>query len=176
MPASEQGISRDRYTLIPRTLIFITRGDQVLLLKGGPHKRLWANRYNGIGGHVERGEDVVSAARRELLEEASLQIPALRLCGVVTVDAGHEIGIGIFVFSGECPPEPGQAGCEPVSSPEGTLEWVPFADIQALPLVEDLPVLLPRVLSWAPSDPLFSAQYRYDSADRLVIEFGDDLR
>ena len=102
MPASEQGVTRDRYTLIPRTLIFLTRGDHVLLLKGGPEKRLWANRYNGIGGHIERGEDILTAARRELVEEAGLSVPGLRLCGVVTIDAGQEVGIGIFVLRGEC--------------------------------------------------------------------------
>ena len=72
MPSSDQGISTDRYMLIPRVLIFLTRGDTVLLLKGAPTKRLWANQYNGIGGHVERGEDVLSAARRELMEEVAI--------------------------------------------------------------------------------------------------------
>ncbi|MCH7664271.1 MAG: NUDIX domain-containing protein, partial [Chloroflexi bacterium] len=65
MNASHQGESNDRYQLIPRVLIFITRGDEVLLLKGAPDKNLWANLYNGVGGHIERGEDVLSAARRE---------------------------------------------------------------------------------------------------------------
>jgi len=40
MPKSEQGISAGRYMIIPRTLIFITRGDSVLLIKGAPDKRL----------------------------------------------------------------------------------------------------------------------------------------
>ena len=52
MPKSDQGVRNDRYKIIPRTLIFVTRGEQVLLLKGAEHKRLWANQYNGIGGHV----------------------------------------------------------------------------------------------------------------------------
>ena len=65
MPASDQGIGEQRYMLIPRTLIFVTHEDQLLLLKGASDKRLWAERYNGIGGHVEQGEDVLSAARRE---------------------------------------------------------------------------------------------------------------
>jgi len=84
MPSSDQGVTRDRYTLIPRTLIFLTRGERVLLLKGAPHKRLWADRYNGLGGHIERGEDVLTSARRELAEETGLQCPGLWLCGVIT--------------------------------------------------------------------------------------------
>jgi len=65
MLQSDQGITNDRYTIIPRTAIFLRRGDLVLLLKGAPTKRLWANKHNGLGGHLESGEDVLSAAKRE---------------------------------------------------------------------------------------------------------------
>ena len=55
---------RQRYQAIPRVLIFLrsrnpqTGEEEVLLLKGAPTKRLWANHYNGLGGHVEAEEDV----------------------------------------------------------------------------------------------------------------------
>src|SRR6188768_291573 len=100
MPLSDQGISRDRYTVIPRTAIYLRRGDSYLLLKGAPTKRLWANKYNGIGGHVERGENIFTSAKRELLEETGLTAD-LWLCGTVIVDAG-ETGICLFLFTGEC--------------------------------------------------------------------------
>lgn len=168
MPAADQGVSQDRYQLIPRTLIFLTRGESVLLLKGAPDKRIWAGRYNGVGGHLEKGEDVYTAARRELQEETGLVPDQIRLVGTVTVDAGGDTGISLFVIRGEC-----KAG-EPRPSAEGDLEWVAFDKIQEKPLVEDLPTLLPRVLAWKKEDPPFAASYTYDDSDNLVIRFAEE--
>ncbi len=91
MPVSDQGIKQERYTLIPRTAIFLRRGDSYLLLRGSASKRLWAGKYNCLGGHIERGEDVRSSASRELLEESGLEAD-LWLCGTVVIDAGERGG------------------------------------------------------------------------------------
>lgn len=169
MPASDQDSSHNRYMLIPRTLIFLTRDDHVLLLKGAPDKKLWANLYNGIGGHIERGEDVLSAARRELFEETGFEASEIWLCGVVIIDTSEQVGIGIYVLRGEI------QGLDqaPLPSEEGELEWVALQDIGNLPLVEDLYTLLPRVLTMRTGEPPFSAHYAYDEHDHLLITFSE---
>ena len=167
MPKNDQGVQKSRYQVIPRTLIFLTdAAGRVLLLKGAAHKRLWANRYNGVGGHIERGEDVLSSARRELLEETGLQVGDLWLCGMILVDASETTGIAIYVLRGA------YAGGELLASPEGALEWVQPEALPELPLVEDLYTLLPRVLAMRQGEMPFSAHYTYDEADRLRIRFG----
>jgi 8-oxo-dGTP diphosphatase len=165
MPKSDQGITKDRYTLIPRTAIFVRRGDEYLLIKGAPTKRLWAGKYNGIGGHVERGEDLLSSAQRELLEETGISTD-LWLCGIVLVDAG-ETGICLFVFCGENPRS------EIRSSGEGTIEWINKESLSRLPVVEDLPVLIGRIHSMKRGDQPFSARSYYDENDKLKVVFGE---
>jgi 8-oxo-dGTP diphosphatase len=163
MPVAEQGISLDRYMLIPRVLIFIRRGEKFLLIKGAPTKRIWADKYNGVGGHVEPGEDVLSAARRELLEETGFTAD-LWLCGTVVVETERNPGIGMYVFSGESPQG------EQRESTEGSLEWIPFEKINELPVVEDLSVLLNRIQKMQRGDMPFSAHSQYiDDKLRMVF-------
>lgn len=166
MPVSEQGAVPGRYTIIPRALIFVFQGEDVLLIRGASTKRLWANKYNGIGGHIERGEDALTAARRELAEETGLTRVDLRLVGTVLIDAGGELGIGLFVFRGDY-----REG-ELSESHEGTLEWVPVSRLGEYPLVEDLQTFLPKITAMGPGDPPFSARTYYDETEQMRIEFG----
>lgn len=149
--------------LIPRTAIFVRRGDEYLLIKGAPTKRLWAGKYNGLGGHVERGENIQISAQRELLEETGL-LADLWLCGTVIVDAG-ETGICLFIFCGD------HVQGEIKASEEGAVEWVKKDAVLHLPVVEDLPILLDQIHSMRRGDPPFSARSYYDENDKLKVVF-----
>ena len=166
MPKSDQGVTRDRYLVIPRTLIFVTNESSVLLIKGAPTKRLWSNLYNGIGGHIERGEDALSAAYRELQEETGLAVKQLYQVGTLIVDASDDVGICLFIFRGE------YTGGDLVVSEEGQLEWVQLDHLDDYPLVEDLKIILPGALVISDHNQPFSARSYYDANEKIKIEFG----
>ena len=172
MGREDQGVAvgRHRYQVIPRTLCFVMHGAEVLLLLGGAKKRLWAGRYNGLGGHVEPDEDIYTSVRREVREEAGLEVLDLRLRGVVHADVGDPVaGILFFVFTATTDDK------NVLPSDEGTLEWWPAKALPTDRLVEDLPVLLPKVLSMGPTDPPLFVAYSYDDSNSLVIQFAEQV-
>ncbi len=163
MQAGDQGNLTNRYPFVCRTLIFLTAAGKILLLKGSPHKKLWPNLYNGVGGHLEPGESVLEGARRELKEEASIDYAQLQLCAVATIDASQAAGVAIFIFRGQVDLANRSA------SDEGELEWVDANRLEDLPLVEDLHILLPKVLAWQPGEPVFFLHYERGASGQLVI-------
>jgi 8-oxo-dGTP diphosphatase len=164
MKKEEQGASFNRYKVIPRSLIFVTRKNEILLLKGDKKKKLWAGKYNGIGGHIEKGENVYQSAVRELYEETGLKDVHLVFRGSIMIDVDDDTGISLFLFIGEY-----QAG-DIKPSEEGFLEWVPIERIAEYPLVEDLHVLIPRLLKQ--KETFLFGNYCFEG-DKLVMAFLD---
>jgi 8-oxo-dGTP diphosphatase len=143
--------SAPAYLVVPRTLCFILHGDDVLVLKRSPSKRLFPGKANGVGGHVEAGEDIYLSALREIAEETGLAVSDLWLAGVVHVDAalgqtaplasGETPGVIIFVFTA-------QASQVVVrQSDEGELMWMPLDQVDGLDWVDGDPGLLRRALA-----------------------------
>ena len=133
---------KERYTLSPRTLTFLRNGEDVLLIQRPPDARLFPGMFNGVGGHVERGENIMSAAQREIREETGLDVHNLRLRCILHVDEGADrAGVLVFVFVGHTERR------DVVESSEGTLHWVPLTQINELNLIPDIPLILTRVLA-----------------------------
>ena len=158
-----------RWLTIPRTLAFVFNGGDLLLLKRASHKRVFPNQYNGLGGHIERDEDPASAALREIAEESGLEAHSLCLRGIHTIDAGDSTGILLFVYTAI-------ADCRELEPQtiEGALEWVPLERVHELDLVEDLPLILPRIMAMDADSPAYSAHVSYDEHDQIRIRFHDD--
>lgn len=169
MSREEQGIDlrKPRYAVIPRTLSFLFRGNEVLLIQGSPQKKLWAGLYNAIGGHIERGEDATSSALREIREETGLEVTRFRLVGTVLVDVEIDLGVCLFVFRGEA--KPGDL----ISTGEGQAAWVAVERVSEMPVVPDLPALLQRVCLTRDGDSPFSAHSFYNREGKLKIIFFD---
>ncbi len=171
MGAAEQGADAvdGRWLALPRTLCFVFNGDDVLMIKRGAHKRVFPDRYNGLGGHIERDEDPLSSAAREIYEESGLVVRDLRLRAVYNVDAGASTGIILFVFTAFSDSRVVAA------NDEGTLHWVPVDSVLALDLVDDLPLILPRIMGAASPDQVTFAHLSYDDQDKLVMRFAEPL-
>ena len=165
MSAPDQNINPKRYQIIPRVLVFAWRGDSVLLLKVNGKGR-WNGIYNGLGGHIERGETVLSAARREFQEESGLQAD-LRLMGTLLIDTGETPGIGLYIFSGAA------AEGEFVSSEEGQLAWIQLGELENLPVFEDVPIFLERIRAMGLNDAPFSARSFVNEQGRRQVIFDD---
>ena len=167
MPKSDQRVDRLRFQIVPRTLIFVFNElGQVLLIKGAKARRVWAGKFNAIGGHIEAGEDILESASRELLEETGLADVPLVFCGQVMIEVSQNQGVGLFLFRGEV-----SSSVEVHASEEGDLTWVAVDQVAALPVVEDLPELLSRVAHYTPGGELVIGKYRYGPSGALEMLF-----
>jgi 8-oxo-dGTP diphosphatase len=128
----------------------------------------WAGKLNGVGGHIEQGEDPTSAAKREILEETGYSPDSLQLTGMVIVDIGIVPGISLYVYAGKV-----HSTNPPLVNDEGTLEWIQLSELQDSDLVEDLPLLIPKSLESYEQKSVFSALYFYDNEGSLNIKFHD---
>jgi len=171
MGANQQGANatQGRWLTIPRTLCFVVNEDAVLLMKRAAHKRVFPNQYNGLGGHIERDEDPLNSAKREIHEECGLALDDLQLRAIYNIDAGEETGIVLFVFVAFSDTR------EVVDdSGEGTLHWIPVDQILDYDLVEDLPLILPRVLPMKAGDAPLFVHVSYNPDDKIKMQFAGE--
>lgn len=138
-----------RRKAIPAVLVYPRCGGDWLMIHrtgkkpGDAHQGKW----NGLGGKCEADESPLETARREVLEEAGLDLPAsaFRALGVLQFPnfkpARREDWI-VFVFSAEVADKALAHDC-----PEGELHWIPKSSVLSLPLWAGDQHFLPLVLA-----------------------------
>ncbi len=138
------------YTPIAGTLGYILSPDRknVLLV----HRSARAHddqlgKYNGLGGKMNRDEDIATCMIREIREESGLEVTAMSLRGTINwtnFGPKGEDWLGyIFLITGF-------TGKPFANSPEGPLSWVALDAIHTLPMWEGDRHFLPLVFDEDP--------------------------
>ena len=167
MSSTPQKLVPNRYHVVPRTIFFIFFKDQVLLLKGAANKKINAGLWNGLGGHIERGETIISSAQRELKEEAGIWCEKPILCGTIMIDVQEDEGILLFVFGGNV------EVTSFINSSEGGLHWFPVDKIPTEDVVDDVEPLINRVLQTYKTGKQFHLLYSYDSSGNRITTYSE---
>lgn len=159
---------KHRYTVLPRTIIFIFKNDQLLLLKysgrGDELSEEKVNRkdiYNPPGGHIEPEEDIIESAKREAIEETGIQLLKPKVKGVIHVTNFAGKNVMLFIVVGTTDEEPAK------ETPEGFPQWVDLDKIQTLPLYPDL-LLLIENLQKIKNDQFIIGTSKYDGKFGLL--------
>ena len=88
-------------------------------------------KYNGLGGHMEPGENIATCMIREIREEAAIDVTDMSLRGTVNWTnfgpKGEDWFAFIFLVTA-------YKGIPAASSNEGPLQWVPREKLMELPM------------------------------------------
>lgn len=135
------------YTPILATLGYIVSPDRRRVLLVHRNRRpgdAHLGKYNGLGGKVEAGEDVVACLRREVREESGLECLDVVLRGTVSWPGFGKGGEDWFGFLFRVDRYAGEPWTE---NADGPLEWVEVARVLELPLWEGDRHFLPLVFA-----------------------------
>jgi len=133
------------YTPILATLGYVLSPDRrrALLVhrnaRPGDHH---LGKYNGLGGKMERHEDAAACMRRELHEEAGIEVVSMRLRGTISWPGFGRQGEDWFGFLFVID---AFTGTPPPANAEGALEWIEIERIAGLPLWDGDRRFLPLV-------------------------------
>ncbi|HEX5691163.1 MAG TPA: 8-oxo-dGTP diphosphatase [Roseiflexaceae bacterium] len=133
------------YTPVLATLGYVLSPDgaEVLLIHRNTRPDdIHYGKYNGLGGKLDSGEDVVSGMRREIREEAGVEAEQLTLRGTISWPGFGKNGQDWFGFIFRID---SWSGTPLSGNHEGALEWMPLARLPELNMWESDRLWLPMV-------------------------------
>jgi 8-oxo-dGTP diphosphatase len=128
-----------------RTVVVLFHDDQLLLLRRAPWKKLFPNRWTGLGGKVEPHElaDPTAAALRELFEETDLrpeEVSSFRPRRALLMHKPDEGLLCLLYFTGQT------ASHRVPACNEGTLAWVAPPELASLDVIDNSAAVLPLLV------------------------------
>ncbi len=99
-------------------------------------------KWNGLGGKLERDEDVWTGMARELREEAGIEVVSMSLRGTVSWPGFHSDGSDVLGFIFVVDQWTGEV---PERNAEGTLVWQPISALGELPMWAGDRYFIPQV-------------------------------
>jgi hypothetical protein len=79
------------------------------------------------------------------------------------INVKDDSGVSLFVFRGQ------YTGEISGSSKEGEISWIEIDALENEPVVEDLPLLIPRIHRAKMGDPIIIGKYDYDQDGNLRV-------
>jgi 8-oxo-dGTP diphosphatase len=139
--------------MILATLCYIRHAGHTLMIHRNKRADdIHLGKWNGLGGKFEAGESPEECVQREVREESGLELKDARLCGLLMFPGFKGKDWYVFVFTA------GEFSGELQENYEGTLEWIPDPELEALTLWPSDHIFLP----WIREGKFFSAKFTYD--------------
>lgn len=142
-------------------ICYLFKDNKVLMLfRNKKEVDINKGKWIGVGGHIEKGEDPLTAVIREVYEETSLRINECESVAGITFFFKDDVEVmHVFTcsnFSGEL-----DYDCE-----EGTLKWIDLDELFSIPLWEGDKLFLKPILA---KEPYFEMSMRYEGDD--LVEY-----
>lgn len=146
----------DKYFKIISSCCYIKEGDRILMLRRNKKE---ANKtfYRGLGGKAEQGENPIDCIKREVMEEAGINITPIWK-GILTLSSPGKKDWEAHLFISD-----GYTG-KLTNCNEGELSWVKKSDLLNLEMPQADKELLPIVFS----DRNFITHANYDQEKNLT--------
>jgi 8-oxo-dGTP diphosphatase len=147
--------------MILATLCYIHHeGSTLMIHRTKRADDIHAGKWNGLGGKFEPGESPDECVLREVREESGLKLKSPRLHGLVMFPGFKGNDWYVFIYTAD------KFSGDLTENEEGYLEWIPDAELEALPLWPSDHIFLP----WLQGGKFFSAKFNYDGDKFLSHE------